>query len=523
MLTLDSADAAPPPADPTGSGEGEPHAHDPRAHAVVIGSGFGGLAAAIRLGAKGYRVTVLERLDGPGGRASVFKQDGFTFDAGPTIVTAPFLFEELWELCGRRFSDDVELRALEPFYKVRFDDGDEFALSSDPDAMRAEIARISPADAGNFERYMAQSEAIFRVGFLELGDQTFDDPRAMLKTIPDLVRLKAYRTVYGLVSHFFKHPKLRTALSLHPLLIGGNPFQVTSIYALIAHLERHWGVHYAMGGTHKLIEGMLDLLRGQGAAVRYEAEVAEITVEGGRATGVRLKNGERIAADLVVSNADSAWTYKHLLPAHARTRWSDAKLARAKYSMSLFVWYFGTDRRYDHQPHHMMVLGPRYKELLTDIFSRHKLADDFSLYLHRPSASDPSVAPDGCDAFYALSPVPHLDSGVDWETEAERYRRKIEKRLEETVLPDLGRHVVSSRMLTPKDFETRLLSHKGAAFGLAPIFTQSAWFRPHNKSEEVEGLYLVGAGTHPGAGIPGVLSSAKVLDRVIPDARRVPG
>jgi phytoene desaturase len=489
-----------------------------RLHAVVIGSGFGGLAAAIRLGARGYRVTVLERLDAPGGRAYVFRQDGFTFDAGPTIITAPFLLEELWQLCGRRFADDIDLRPISPFYRIRFDDGETFEYTGDADAMRAEVARFSPGDVAGYERFMRVSEELFRVGFEELGDKPFGSFTDMLRILPDLVRMRGDRSVYGLVARHLKDERLRTVLSFHPLLIGGNPFTASAIYALICFLERRWGVHFAMGGTGAVVRGMVALLQGQGAALRCNAEVAAITVEDGAATGVRLASGETIAADIVVSNADSAYTYRRLLPPSARRRWTDRKIERSRYSMSLFVWYFGTDRQYPDVAHHTILLGPRYRELLRDIFSRHVLAEDFSLYLHRPTATDPSLAPPGGDAFYVLSPVPHLDSGTDWQAAAEPYRQRIQQHLEATLLPDLGRHIVTSRMMTPQDFQDRLLSMRGAAFGLEPVLTQSAWFRPHNRSEDVRNLFIVGAGTHPGAGLPGVLSSARILDTVVPDA-----
>ncbi len=493
-------------------------ATDARPHAVVIGSGFGGLAAAVRLGARGYRVTVLERLDAAGGRAYVFRQDGFTFDAGPTIVTAPFLFEELWQLAGRRFSDDIDLVPMDPFYRIRFDDGTTFDTSGDAAAMRREVARLAPADVQGYESFMRDSEAIYRVGFEQLGHVPFSSWTDMAKIVPQMLRLKSYRSLHSLVASHVRDERIRFALSFHPLFVGGNPFNVTSIYGLISFLERRAGVHFAMGGTGSLVAGLVKLIEGQGNRIRYGAEVARITVAEGRATGVRLASGEDIAADIVVSNADSAWTYRHLLGHAPRRRWSDRRLDRARYSMSLYVWYFGTRRRYDQVPHHTIVLGPRYRELLHDIFERKVLAADFSLYLHRPTATDPSLAPAGCDAFYVLSPVPHLDADVDWTVRAEPYRRAIAQRLSETLLPDLEANVASSRVMTPLDFRDRLLSIKGAAFGMEPVLTQSAWFRPHNRSEEVERLYLVGAGTHPGAGLPGVLSSARVLDAVVPDA-----
>jgi len=486
---------------------------------VVIGSGFGGLAAAVRLGARGFRVTVLEKLDAPGGRAYVFNQDGFTFDAGPTIVTAPFLFEELWQLCGRRLADDVALHPVSPFYRIQFHDGSVFNYTGDPDAMRAEVAKFCPSDVAGYERFMRVSEAIFRIGFEKLGHVPFGSFKDMVRILPDLVSLQGYRSVYGLVSKYIKDPRLRVIFSFHPLLIGGNPFTATSVYCLIAFLERCWGVHFAMGGTGQLVKGLVKLIEGLQGTVRCNEEVSEIIVENGIAKGVRLPSGDTIKADIVVSNADSAWTYRHLLPQSARRRWTDRRIKRARYSMSLFVWYFGTRRRYSDVAHHTILLGPRYRGLLDDIFKHKTLASDFSLYLHRPTATDPSLAPEGCDAFYVLSPVPHLGSGTDWRSTGEAYRQAIAQHLSATLLPDLETNIVTSRIMTPQDFQDRLLGFQGAAFGLEPVLTQSAWFRPHNRSEDVENLFLVGAGTHPGAGLPGVLSSARILDKVVPDAR----
>ncbi|GEL42996.1 phytoene dehydrogenase [Methylorubrum extorquens] len=491
---------------------------DARPNAVVIGAGFGGLAAAVRLGARGYRVTVLERLDQPGGRARVHRQDGFTFDAGPTIVTAPFLFEELWRLCGREMREDVTLVPMQPFYRIRFEDGQSFAYSGDRAAMRAEVARFSPDDVPGYERFMAHSEAVCRMGFEELGHVPFGSLGSMLRIAPDLLRLSGHRSVYDVVSRFIRDERLRTIFSFHPLLIGGNPFRASGIYCLIAHLERQWGVHFAMGGTGRLVDGLCGLIRGQGGRVRCGEEVARIHVEDARATGVVLAGGEVIPADIVVSNADSAFTYGTLLGGRTR-RWSARRLARASSSMGLFVWYFGTRKKYPEVDHHMILMGPRYRSLLQDIFDRKHLADDFSLYLHRPTATDPLLAPPGCDAFYVLAPVPNLDGGQDWAQLAEPYRQRIARFLESSVLPGLSDALVTSRVTTPQDFSDDFLSFRGSGFGLEPVLTQSAWFRPHNRSEDVANLFLVGAGTHPGAGLPGVLSSARVLDSVVPDAR----
>ena len=484
----------------------------------MIGSGFGGLAAAIRLGARGYRVTVVEKLGGPGGRAGVLHQDGFTFDLGPTIVTAPFLFEELWALCGRRMADDVELRAMTPFYQIRFESGDVFNMSGDEAAMRAEVARFNPNDVEGFERFMRRSEAIYRIGFERLGDAPFSSILDMARIAGDLVRLGGHRSVYGLVSRYIRDERLRTVFSFHPLLIGGNPFRASAIYCLIPFLEKRWGVHFAMGGTGAIISGLVKLIESQGGDLRYGQEVESIVVEGGSATGVRLASGKTIRASLVVSNADSAWTYGRLVPAAARKRWTDQRLDRARYSMGLFVWYFGTNRRYEGVGHHTILLGPRYRELLRDIFDLKRLAPDFSLYLHRPTATDPTLAPKGCDAFYVLSPAPNLLGGQDWRVEAEPYRRRIARALEDSILPGLTDALVTSHVATPLDFQSRLNSYHGAGFSLEPTLSQSAWFRPHNASEDVRNLFLVGAGVHPGAGLPGVLSSARILDKVAPNA-----
>jgi phytoene desaturase len=485
--------------------------------AIVIGSGFGGLAAAIRLSCKGYHVQVLEKLNAPGGRASVHKQDGFTFDAGPTIITAPYLLEELWTLCGRTFSHDITLKAMEPFYRIRFDDGTWFDYSGNDKTMRAEIARFASDDLAGYDRFMVEANLAHKLGFEDLGGVTFDTIWDLLAAVPNMVRMRAWRSIYALVAKHIQNPKLRMVFSFHPLLIGGNPFSVTSVYSLINTLERRFGVHWAMGGTGALIKGLVNLLEERGAHVRCDAPVTRILIENGRAVGVELENGEQLKSDIVVSNADTAWTYKNLVDKKYRNHWTDRKIANGKYSMSLFVWYFGTKKQYHDVPHHMIMLGPRYRELLTDIFKRHKLADDFSLYLHRPSASDPSVAPAGCDAFYVLAPVPHLGSGTDWSKQAEPFRQSIQDLLEKTVMPGLGAEVISQKLMTPQDFKDRLWSYQGAAFGLEPLLLQSAWFRPHNRSEDVPGLYMVGAGTHPGAGVPGVLMSAKALEKVIPD------
>ncbi len=493
----------------------------PAPTAIVIGAGFGGLASAIRLSCKGYRVQVLDKLDAPGGRAYVHRQDGFTFDAGPTIITAPHLLEELWTLCGRKFADDITLKRMEPFYRLRFDDGSWFDYSGDEETMRREIARFNPADLPGYERFIEAADQAYRLGFEELGHKSFNRITDLLAALPSMVRMQAWESLYSMVAKYIRDPKLRIVFSFHPLLIGGNPFSVTRVYSLINTLERRWGVHWAMGGTGALVQGLVKLLEERGVDIRLNAPVTRIRVEGRRATGVVLQDGEVLDADIVVSNGDAAWTYRNLIDPHERTHWTDRRIDSRKYSMSLFVWYFGTNRRWEDVPHHMIMLGPRYKELLDDMFRKLKLTDDYSLYLHRPSATDPGVAPPGCDAFYVLAPVPHLGSGTDWQREAEGYRQKIQRTLESTVLPGLGEHIVTSRIMTPQDFHDRLWSHRGAAFGMEPVLLQSAWFRPHNHSEDVRNLYMVGASTHPGAGVPGVLMSARAMAESIPEARDV--
>ena len=485
--------------------------------AIVIVTGFGGLAAAIRLSVKGYRVQMLEKLDAPGGRAYVHKQDGFTFDAGPTIITLPHLIEELFVLCGQRMKDHVDLRLMAPFYRIRFDDGTHFDYSNDDKAMLEQVGSISPGDVQGFKNLMKASEQCFQLGFQELGMIPFETVGDVIKAMPNLARMQAWRSIYSLVASHIKDPKLRIVMSFHPLLIGGNPYSVTCVYSLIHSLERRWGVHSAMGGTGAIVNALVKLLEARGVPIRYDAAVTRIRVQSGRATGVELASGEFIASDIVVSNGDAAWTYRHLVDRQHRKHWSDKRIAKGKYSSGLFVWYFGTNRQYHDVPHHMMVLGPRYKGLLQDIFKNHKLSKDFSLYLYRPTATDPSLAPHGCDSFYALSVVPNLSSETDWPAITEQYRDAIASALQESVLPDLKSHVVSSKVTTPQDFQDRLWSYRGAGFGLEPILTQSAWFRPHNRSEDVQALYMVGASSQPGAGVPSVLMSAKMLQEVVPD------
>jgi phytoene desaturase len=489
---------------------------------LVIGSGFGGLAAAIRLQAQGHTVTVLEAQDQPGGRAAVFRQDGFTFDAGPTIITAPWLIHELFALGGGQTSDYVELKALDPFYNIRFEDGSIFRYNSDRASLRQQVRDFREGDLPGYDAFVKASADIFKTGFA-LIDKPFSTFGSMMKVAPDLVRLRADRSVAKLAAHHMQDDRLRQIFSFHPLLVGGNPFQTTSIYALIHHLEQQWGVWFVMGGTGALVHGFVRHFENLGGTIRYNARVDAIEIDDRthRATGVRLADGTTIAADAVVSNADVVHTYKQLVPSRYRRAYADARLKRLRHSMSLFVIYFGTDRQYHDIAHHEILMGPRYKGLLDDIFGAKTLSDDFSLYLHRPTATDPSLAPPGCDSWYVLSPVPNLEGDTDWAKEGQRYRDRIFAYLEERYLPDVTKHIVSERRVDPRYFRDTMLSHAGNAFGVEPILTQSAWFRPHNVSEDIPNLYLTGAGTHPGAGLPGVMSSGKIVADMIGQARGV--
>jgi phytoene desaturase len=484
-------------------------------HAVVIGAGFGGMAAAIRLRGRGYRVTVLEATEQPGGRAAVFKQDGFSFDAGPTVITAPYLFDEVFAAVGRDASDYFQLKPVDPFYRVRFDDGSSFDYVGDEDRLLAQIRDFSPGDVDGYQRLADHARRIFEIGYEELAHVPFSRVSDMLRVVPSMLKLQNHRSVYGLVSRYIRDERLRQVFTFQPLLVGGNPFNVSSIYLLIHWLERKWGVHYALGGTASIVAGMTRLMAEIDVDLRLTTPVEHIEVQGGRAVAV-WTGGERIACDIVVANADPSTVYTRLIERRHRKWNSDLAVRLKKQSMSLFVLYFGTDRTYPDLAHHTILLGPRYKGLLDDVFNKKILADDFSLYLHAPTRSDPSVAPPGHESFYVLSPVPNQRSGIDWEAQREEYQERILASLEATVLPGLRAHLVTSMAVDPRYFQHRLRSYAGAAFGPEPRLSQSAYFRYHNVSEDVGGLYFVGAGTHPGAGVPGVLSSAKVLERVIP-------
>ncbi len=481
------------------------------------------MAAALRLRARGYEVTLFEQLERLGGRAQVYDRKGFVFDAGPTVVTAPFLFEELFQLFDRRLEDYLTLLPVEPWYQFLFPDGEIFCYGGTVEDTLTEIERLSPEDRSGYLNLVRHSQRIFDVGFSQLAHVPFHSFLFMLTQVPALLRLGGYLTVYQLTGRYLKDERLRRAFSIQPLLVGGNPCSTTCIYSMIHYLERKWGVFFPQGGTGALVDGLARLATDVGIEVRLNSAVSEVLVRGGRARGVLLANGDRLDADLVVCNADPPTVYRKMLPAQVRRKWTDRRVDSLHYSMGLFVLYFGTTRRYPEVEHHTIIMGERFQGLLDDIFKHQVLAEDFSLYLHRPTATDPSMAPDGCDTFYVLSPVPNLQAGIDWSQEGPKYRDRVVKALEQTLLPGLSDCMVEDFYFTPETFRDHYGTHFGTGFSIAPLLTQSAYFRFHNRSEDVEDLYFVGAGTHPGAGLPGVVCSAKVLDSVVPDPLEEPG
>jgi phytoene desaturase len=475
------------------------------------------LAAAARLAARGHAVEIFEKRDKLGGRAYVYEMNGFKFDGGPTVITAPFMFDDIFQAAGKRREDYFQLVPLSPFYRIFDQTGRSFDYNADEAFTLSQIEKWNPADKEGYRRFIATTKAIFDKGFVELADKPFLRFGDMLKVAPDLVRLQSHKMVYQYVAQFIQNEFLRQCFSFHPLLVGGNPFDTTSIYALIHYLEREYGVHYALGGTGSIVAGLGRLITDLGGRIHLNAEVDEILTEGRRVTGIRLKDGSTHRADAVVNNGDIAFTYNRLLPRTARAALSRLRLNTMEYSMSLFVIYFGTKRQYRERglAHHNILLGPRYKGLLDDIFKRKTLAGDFSLYLHMPTLTDASLAPEGGEAFYVLSPVPHLGAEIDWEKAAPLYRDRILKFLEDKYLPGLRENIVALHHIDPRHFRDTLNSHLGAAFSAQPLLTQSAWFRPHNRADDFDNLYFVGAGTHPGAGLPGVLASAKIADDLI--------
>jgi len=485
-------------------------------NSIVIGSGFGGIAAALRLRAKGHDVTLIEKHQDLGGRARVFKRNGFTFDGGPTVITAPYLINELFELFKKNPKDYIELSPLKIWYQFIFEDKSKFNYSGDENEMKAQIEELSLEDVQGYEKLVNFTKKIFDKGFTELADVPFDKPLVMMQQLPALLKLKSYKSVYSLVSSYIKNEKLRRMLSMHPLLVGGNPLTTTSIYGLILYLEKKWGIHYSMGGTGNIIKGFEKLMSEVGIKVIKGNEVKKIISKNTKVTGVQLSNNNTVNADIIICNADPPAVYEKLLDGNNNKSFLfNWKKKRMEYSMGLFVYYFGTKKIYENVEHHTIKFGNKYKEHLDDIFDKKKLNEDVSYYLHRPSATDKSMAPEGNDCFYVLVPVPNNQSRIDWNIEGEKMKKLIINKMEKDLMPNLNENIVEDFYLTPDYFEKDLNTKFGSGFSIQPKFTQSAYFRFHNKSEIYDGLYFVGAGTHPGAGVPGVLSSAKVLDKII--------
>ena len=485
-------------------------------NSIVIGAGFGGIATALRLRAKGHKVTIIEKHPDLGGRARVFKKDGFVFDGGPTVITAPYLINELFELFKKDPKDYIELSPLKIWYQFIFEDKTKFNYSGDEEEMKNQIENLSKVDVKGYEKLVTFTKKIFDKGFTELADVPFDKPFVMLQQLPALLKLKSYKSVYSLVSSYIQNEKLRRMLSMHPLLVGGNPFTTTSIYGLILYLEKKWGIHYSMGGTGNIIIGLEKLMNEVGVEIIKNSEVNKIILEKNKITGVQINNQTKIKANNVICNADPPAVYEKLLNENNNSsflfKW---KKKRMEYSMGLFVYYFGTKKKYENVEHHTIKFGNKYKEHLIDIFDKKKLNNDISYYLHRPSATDQSMAPDGNDCFYVLVPVPNNQSEINWDKEGKKMKDLVIDKMEHDLMPNLRDNIISDFYLTPDYFEKELNTKYGSGFSIQPKFTQSAYFRFHNKSEIYDGLYFVGAGTHPGAGVPGVLSSAKVLDKIL--------
>jgi phytoene desaturase len=485
--------------------------------AIVIGSGFGGIAAALRLKAKGYNVTLIEKNADLGGRARTFYKNGYTYDAGPTVITAPYLLEELFTLFQKDIKNYMKIVPLKTWYQFIFSDFSKFNYSDNHNNNLSEIKKFSEKDIIGYENLLKFSEKIFNKGFTELSDRPFSNFFFMLKQLPALLFLKSYLSVYQLVSKFITNTKLRKVFSIHPLLVGGNPFSTTSIYALIIYLEKKWGVHYCLGGTGKIITGLEKLMNEVGIKIIKSDEVVEIMTKSKIVNGVKTKNNKIINANIVVCNADPPFVYDNLIKEKVNSFLFEIKKGRMNYSMGLFVYYFGSKKKYKDVEHHSIYFGDTYRDLLDKIFNKKILSDDISYYLHRPTATDESMAPIGKDCFYVLVPVPNNLSNIDWKIHGDIFKNLVIKKLSSTLLPKIEDNIESDFYITPDYFETILNTQHGSGFSIQPIFSQSAYFRFHNKSEIFEGLYFVGAGTHPGAGIPGVLSSAKILNKILVD------
>ena len=482
---------------------------------IVVGSGFGGIAAALRMRAKGYEVTLLEKQADLGGRARVFTKDGFTYDAGPTVVTAPYLFNELFSLFKKNIEDYVKIVPLDLWYRFVFNDGSVFNYSGNENEMESQISKISN-DLNGYKKLITFTEKIFNKGFVELSDKPFNNFLFMIKQIPALLKLKSYQSVYQLVSSYISNEKLRRIFSMHPLLVGGNPFSTTAIYALILFLEKKWGIHYAMGGTGKIVEALEKLMKEEDITILKNAEVVEFLTKNKKITGIQLKNGSIINCDYLICNSDPPNVYKNLIKSNNQYNFLfNQKIKRMNYSMGLFVYYFGSKKKYNNIAHHTICFGNSYQDHLKKIFEDKILTDDISYYLHIPTATDLSMAPENHDAFYVLVPVPNNLSGINWKEKGDSFKDLVIAKMEKTTLPNLRENIVSDFYLTPDYFEQELSTLHGSGFSIQPKFTQSAYFRFHNQSEIFSNMFFVGAGTHPGAGMPGVLSSAKVLDKLL--------
>ena len=478
--------------------------------AIVIGAGIGGLGLAIRLQSAGIDTTIVEARDKPGGRAYYWERDGFTFDAGPTVLTAPDTLKELWRLSGRDIGEDVKLLPVSPFYRLSWPDGTRFDYSNDDRQLRGELARLSPEDVQGYRRFLAYSAGVYEAGYLKLGHVAFLDFMSMVRAAPSLIRHQAWRSVYSVVASYVKNEKLRQALSFHTLLVGGNPMTASAIYALIHKLERDGGVWWAEGGTNRLVSGMVALFERLGGVMRLGDPVTAIDTLGDRVTGVRTKSGAVLEADAVASNADIVHSYRDLLKGSRSAQRTANRLLKKRFSPSLFLVHFGVKGSFPDIPQHNILFGPRYQGLLDDIYEHGVLAEDFSLYLHHPSATDPGMAPEGHATFYALAPVPHLGKfPADWGEVGPVLEARILAEVKKRLIPDLDQRIVTKFSYAPPDFAADLNAHLGSAFSLEPLLTQSAWFRTHNRDDDISNLYFTGAGTHPGAGIPGVLGSAK--------------
>ncbi len=482
---------------------------------IVIGAGFGGLAAAARLASEGWKVTIFDKRDGLGGRGYQHEINGFKFDSGPTVITAPYMFDEIWQMSGRRWQDYFDLVPLDPFYRIFDHQGRSFDYRHQLEDMLAEIEQWNPDDKQGYLRFVEHTNKVFEK-FHPSTDRPFHKLTNMLKIMPDVIKMGLYQDMYGYTSRFIKDQFLRQVFSFHPLLVGGNPFDTPSIYGLIVQFEKEWGVHYATGGTGAIVRGFGRLLEELGARICLGSEVEEIIIENGQAKGVRVKDGDTFYADKVVCNGDAAFTYANLIPAHESNRMMKMRLKTMNYSNSLFVIYFGTKRRYTDSKlaHHNIIIGKDYKRQLKQVFGAKGIPDDISLYLHMPTITDPTIAPEGCESFYVLALVPNLGADIDWATYAKPFRDRVMQFLEDNYLPELQENIIAEHYIDPIHFEQKLNSYKGAAFASKPTLLQSAWLRPHTRSH-YEDLYFVGASTHPGAGVPAVISSGKIAAELI--------